>query len=216
LPVNRKPRRTRRSAPRPAAGRRARRRAETRERLFRTALRLFSERGFLNTTVEDITEAADVGKGTFFNYFPSKGHVLQAMAEIQIGNVAAALEDAQEGDDPMEVVLLRLARALAREPGQSPALVRSLVLAMHSSDEVRQLMTANLARGRSLLETLMALGHRRGEVRRDLAAADLARLFQQSLFGMFFLWTLHPPVPLESWVEQTFDMFWSGIRAGNR
>ena len=60
----------------PQAGRRERHRTEIRERLFRSALRLFAERGFLETTVEDITEAADVGKGTFFNYFRTKEHVL--------------------------------------------------------------------------------------------------------------------------------------------
>lgn len=193
--------------------RRQRRAAETREKIFRTALRLFTERGFLNTSVEDITEAADVGKGTFFNYFPSKGHVLQALAEIQIGNVAAALEDARQGADPLRIVLLRLARALSREPGKSPALVRSLMTAFHSADSVRELMSANLARGRELLGELMGIGQQRGEVRRDIAAADLARLFQQTQFGMLMLWTVHPPAPLEPWIEQTFGLFWSGIAA---
>lgn len=208
-----KPRRIhpRYSPPAPPVGRRERRASETRERLFRAALRLFAERGFLNTSVEDITEAADVGKGTFFNYFPSKGHVLQALAEIQIGNVAAALEDARQGTDPLRMVLLRLARALSREPGKSPALVRSLLAAIHSADSVRELMSANLARGRELLSELMAIGQQRGEVRRDIAATDLARLFQQTQFGMLMLWTVHPPAPLEVWIEQTFGLFWSGV-----
>jgi AcrR family transcriptional regulator len=52
-------------------GRRERRRAETREKLFRAAMRLFAEQGFFETTTEDITEAADVGQGTFCNYFPT-------------------------------------------------------------------------------------------------------------------------------------------------
>jgi len=63
--------------------RRARRQAEMRERLIRSALRLFAERGFTATTVEDITNLADVGKGTFFNYFPSKEHVFAARARGQ-------------------------------------------------------------------------------------------------------------------------------------
>jgi AcrR family transcriptional regulator len=39
-------------------------------------MRLFVRRGFEAVTVEQIAEAADVGKGTFFNYFPTKTHVL--------------------------------------------------------------------------------------------------------------------------------------------
>ena len=70
-------------------GRRARRRAETRARILRAAWRLFERQGFFATTVEQITEAADVGKGTFFNYFPSKEHVLAGFGEMQLGKIRA-------------------------------------------------------------------------------------------------------------------------------
>src|ERR1035437_3948498 len=83
-------------------GRRQRRAAETRLRLFRCALQLFAERGFPNVTVEDITEAADVGKGTFFNYFQSKEHVLGVMAEIQLGKVREAAALAEEGQQTIQ------------------------------------------------------------------------------------------------------------------
>jgi len=49
-----------------------RRRAATREKLVNTALALFATHGIYDATVEDITEAADVGKGTFYQHFPSK------------------------------------------------------------------------------------------------------------------------------------------------
>jgi AcrR family transcriptional regulator len=67
--------------------RRQRRSSETRERLFRAALNLFAQHGFADTTVEDITNAADLGKGTFFNYFPSKEHMLLAFAEMQLSKL---------------------------------------------------------------------------------------------------------------------------------
>src|SRR5579862_9724680 len=86
--------RNRRGPARPA-GRRERRRLETRERIYRAALELFAERGFMETTVEDITEAADVGKGTFFNYFPTKEHVLATYGAERLANVERALERAR-------------------------------------------------------------------------------------------------------------------------
>ncbi len=59
-------------AARPAPGRRARRKQQTREALLEAALRLFGKHGVYETRVEDVTEDADVGKGAFYNYYPSK------------------------------------------------------------------------------------------------------------------------------------------------
>src|ERR1700688_218169 len=73
--------------------RRQRRSLQIRERLFRAALDLFAQHGFADTTVEDITNAADVGKGTFFNYFPSKDHILLAFAEMQLAKLQAIIEN---------------------------------------------------------------------------------------------------------------------------
>src|SRR2546429_6954135 len=80
----------------PASDRRQRRSADIRERLFRAALDLFAQKGFAETTVEDITETADVGKGTFFNYFPSKDHILLAFGEMQLGKLEAAVDERSE------------------------------------------------------------------------------------------------------------------------
>lgn len=54
-----------------------RRMAATRERLVSTALALFAKQGIYDATVEDITEAADVGKGTFYQHFPSKTAIIR-------------------------------------------------------------------------------------------------------------------------------------------
>src|SRR6516162_2099426 len=75
-------------------GRRERRKVETRRQIFQAAMKLFEKKGIFNTTVEEITQAADVGKGTFFNYFPSKEAILSALAERQLGVINNALEKA--------------------------------------------------------------------------------------------------------------------------
>ena len=49
-----------------------RRKERTRRLLKEVALALFYEKGLYWTTVEDITDRADVGKGTFYHYFPTK------------------------------------------------------------------------------------------------------------------------------------------------
>jgi AcrR family transcriptional regulator len=69
------------------SSRRDRKKAEARRRLYEAAVHLFRTQGFDETTIEQITGAADTAKGTFFNYFPSKEHVLAAYHGEMMGGI---------------------------------------------------------------------------------------------------------------------------------
>lgn len=192
-------------------GRRARRKTELRARILRAALDLFARQGFFDTTIEQITEAADVGKGTFFNYFPTKEHALAGFGEMQVARVEAALAKARGSRKPVRQILRQLAHSLTEEPGRSQDLVRNLMVANLSSDPVRQLFRHNLARGRRRLGRLLSYGQQRGEIRRDRPPAELARAFQQLFMGTILLWAVHPSSPLASRVDPTFELFWAAV-----
>lgn len=64
------------------------RKKELKEEIFLQALRMFKERGYENVTVEEITAACGIAKGTFYNYFPRKEHIL-----LHLGQVKRALFD---------------------------------------------------------------------------------------------------------------------------
>ena len=201
------------SAPAPAVlpiGRRERRRAETKERIFRAALQLFAEHGFSATTVEDITEAADVGKGTFFNYFRNKEEVLGALAEVQLDKYAHAIEAAESGKLSPREALRELWLRLPEEPGRSQALVRSLMVVFLTSSAIREKMSRSLEHGREMLARLFALAQDLGEVHGDRRAHELALAFQQKLLGTVLVWTLDAPTPLRPLLEASFKDFWSG------
>ena len=94
----------------PASGRRERKKAETRRALFIAALDLFTSRGIAATTVEEITEVADVSPRTFHRHFTGKEEVLFFEAEQCRVRLAAFLR----GRPPAEAVLESL-RAAAHE-----------------------------------------------------------------------------------------------------
>jgi AcrR family transcriptional regulator len=183
------------------ASRRERRSAELRERLFRSALALFASKGYAETTVEDITEAADVGKGTFFNYFPSKEHILMAFGEMQLAKLESVINEARQSDQPMADVLRNLVLRMTEEPIRNPAIVRALLLANLSSVPVRGAMLGRLIRH----------GQERGEIRTDLPAEEIAQVWRQMVFGTLMFWSLLGDGTLPARIETAVHLLWDGI-----
>jgi AcrR family transcriptional regulator len=196
-------------------GRRERRSAETRERLFRSALDLFARKGFTETTVEDITEAADVGKGTFFNYFPSKDHILLAFGEMQLAKLQSAVEEARRSGEPMPQFLRSLGVRMTQEPIRNPGVVRTLLQAYLSSTPVREAMLDLQKRVHALHTEIVQLGQERGEIRKDLPATEIAQVFRQTIFGTLLLWSLYGDATLHPRMESAFNVLWSGLAPRN-
>ena len=197
----------------PRPGRRERRRVEIRERLFRAALTLFAERGYLETTVEDITDAADVGKGTFFNYFPTKEHVLATYGAERIAAIERALQKARSTKCPVLDVLGELATDLAGQSKESPALLRSIYAAHASCEPVRAELQKRMEVGRRLMSKMYALAQKRGEVRRDLSAAELGRLTQIIFMGVTLSWSMKPDSSARKTAAMVWDMISPNLRA---
>ena len=191
--------------------RRSRRSAEIHERLFRAALDLFASKGFAETTVEDITNAADVGKGTFFNYFPSKDHALLAFAEMQLAKLRDAVEQARHTSQPIPQFFRSLAALMTAEPVRNPGVVRVLLLAFLSNPAVRKAMLDLQDRVLALHTELIQLGQDRGEIRGDLPAAEIALVFRQTIFGTLLIWSLYGDSSLKSRIESAFEVVWSGL-----
>ncbi|MGA1803319.1 TetR family transcriptional regulator [Rhizobium sp. HT1-10] len=85
-------------------GRRELKRRQTRGRIEDAAMALFLDRGFDQTTIEEITEAADVSKRSFFDYFPSKEDVVSAWQDTFADHLAEAIA-ARPGGEPMARVV---------------------------------------------------------------------------------------------------------------
>ncbi len=193
------------------SNRRERRSLELRERIFRAALNLFAKQGFAETTVEDITNAADVGKGTFFNYFPSKDHILLAFAEMQIAKLQLAVEEARHTTMPMPQFMRSLAGLMTQEPVRNPDIIRVLLLAFLSNFRVREAMLDLQDRVLAFHAEMIRLGQERGEIRNDLPAADIALVFRQTIFGTLLIWSLYGDSSLQSRMDSAFEIIWSGL-----
>jgi AcrR family transcriptional regulator len=97
--------------------RRARRREETRAKLLEAARALFARQGVENTRINEITDEADVGFGSFYNHFDSKQAIAETVFADTVAAQGAAIQEiTAELEDPAEVVsaahrhFVRLAR----------------------------------------------------------------------------------------------------------
>ncbi|MGF6651012.1 AcrR family transcriptional regulator [Paraburkholderia youngii] len=118
----------------------ARRKRETRARLLDAALRLMAERGMEGVAINEITEAADVGFGSFYNHFESKEAIYATLVDNVFEEFANVLDRLAGGiTDPAEVVAVSVrhtilrarhdpvwGRFLIREGFSAPALSRGL------------------------------------------------------------------------------------------
>lgn len=91
-----------------------RKRARNRDALIAAARKLFSEQGFDATTIAGIAEAADLGFGTFYRYFPDKEAILQAVLDLGKAEMDAALTHPGNNGSPPAEALRQLTTRFAQ------------------------------------------------------------------------------------------------------
>src|SRR6202521_901368 len=87
---------------------------ETRERLLRAAVDLYSAKGFAGASVLDVARRAGVTKGAFYHHFESKAHLIVAIhnsfVDLQIGDLTASVEKGLAPTKPLAEAILLIFR----------------------------------------------------------------------------------------------------------
>jgi AcrR family transcriptional regulator len=85
--------------------RRERKKRETREKIFNAAIKLFKQHGFEATTIDMISEEADVARGTIFLHFTSKEAILANWGYERLHEIEERREEWDYGDSCKQKVL---------------------------------------------------------------------------------------------------------------
>ena len=80
---------------------------------MKAALQLFGEKGIDCTSIEEITERADVGKGTFYNHFENKETIAVALIENAVDKLIHRIEVKEPKTANLSDALEHLVRALS-------------------------------------------------------------------------------------------------------
>jgi AcrR family transcriptional regulator len=171
-----------------------RKKRETRERIVAAAIELFALKGIQGVTVDDISVAADVGKGTIYNYFATKEDIVVAFLvdlERHVQQEVRAL--AHRRGSLRSILQTFVERQLAlKEPHHQ--FVRVFLAQMYRHTEaflpwMQQIQNVTDPPLRDLFSALRD----RGLLRQDVDIDDLIMAFKVLQLGLSGIWAVEGP-----------------------
>jgi TetR/AcrR family transcriptional regulator, transcriptional repressor for nem operon len=162
---------------------------DVRRRLLAAGLDLVHARGFAASGVKDITDAAGVPKGSFYAYFPSKEAFAAAILEHYWSDIEARLLPILGDGGATQERITRFFHALADEHEAGDfllgCLIGNLSLELSGSSEPARAELIRILDGwnEALTACVRSGQDQAGDVRADLAAADLAALLIEAWEG---------------------------------
>ena len=155
---------------RPRSSLRERKKQQTRAAIIARAVDLFNSQGFYNTSIDDIADAADVSRGTFFNYFGYKEAVIVEFGRDLIATLTAAVdEELQAGVGAERIIrgIWERVRALLAEHGEAVVVLAHELLNPEVERAVRAAQAFTLA---GLVAKVAAAGKASGRFRAGVDA----------------------------------------------
>lgn len=193
--------------------RRARKRLKTEQHLCATAMKLFEVHGYDGVTMEQIAEAADVAKGTLYNYFPVKEALVarwvHSEIEQDIENIIADIDRQPDFVGRMEVLLATSQDWCEKHREYLPAYLRFRFTDISRGFPSRQMQTLDGIGWAfaHLIERAQGLG----DIRNDIPAHHLAELFSHLYLGALMRWLATPQVALRDEFKTVLDIFCRGV-----
>lgn len=184
-----------------------------RDLIIEAAIQVLSKKGYHSTKMEEIAVAAGIGKGTIYEYFPSKLQLLQEILERSFH----LYDDSTKTDISiglsLEQLLRRLVEGHIRFCQENKDLTRILFFDTEIIDnEIRDWAWQKRRQKEERMQSLLAAAINRGEIR-DFDTKMLTSVIS-GIFSSFWI-----PVVIEGWnidstavAEQVTDIIMHGIK----
>ena len=205
---------------------------ETRERIYDAAMKLFAEKNFESVTIEMITESADVGKGTFFNYFENKEAVIRFQFEERLRMITLASAKILAGVEienyPQSAKyfpktggvfwrrMVALVRFIAEHSEKNQRLTRTILALSLTNPAVRETSIASKKQASGVIVQLIQEGLNRGELRPDFTPEEMAHILYGAHISTLLQWAqTESETTLSEAIDHTFAVLWRALRNPN-
>ncbi|MGC7927500.1 TetR/AcrR family transcriptional regulator [Lysinibacillus sp. VIII_CA] len=166
---------------------------ETRDKLLKTSLDLFNKFGFEHVTVEQITNACHVSKGTFYTHFPSKYDViLEKFKELDhfYSTLEKNIDHTLPASEKILLVYQEQMKYLMNVVGKD--LLRTVYTAAMTNQVKQDHYLINPERKIfQIMNTYIEEGLQQGELRQDLSATEIQAIIQRCMRANVYDWLIH-------------------------
>ncbi|MEO0868439.1 MAG: TetR/AcrR family transcriptional regulator [Cyanobacteria bacterium J06642_11] len=163
--------------------------AAKRQEILEAAIAVFVEKGYHSAKIADIAVAAGMGKGTLYEYFPTKESLPKEIFNLFFAGVDDQLAKLQQsGQDPIEVIVAGI--RLSFDEVDEFAVVTPLCFellgdkALSASLGLREYFEGWLEQLNQFFLTALVAGQQRGQVNGDVDVKALARMLVSAIDGM--------------------------------
>jgi len=165
---------------------------EQRDRILEAATRCFAQRGFHETTIQDICDAAGLSKGGLYTYFRSKDEILAGLIERSLREAQAwAISASEQGGASAQQRLDRIADTMIQRvlegdgvKASTPHLMLELWAEASKDPKLGDLLARGHAWWRAFIGELFRHGVAIGEFRADIDPEALAGIFVAMFDGL--------------------------------
>lgn len=172
---------------------------ETRSKLLHKSLELFGKYGFEHVTIEQITKACDVSKGTFYTHFPSKYDViLEKFKEFDTfyDTVEKEIDPSLSASEKILTIYNEQMLYIINVVGKD-VLATVYTAAMTNQVEEDHYLINPQRKIFQILTNYIAEGVASGEFRQDISIADMQSMIQRCMRANVYDWLIH---------NETFDL----------
>lgn len=158
--------------------RRERKKINSKKAIVDAAVKLFSQKGYQETAIADIMNEADLGIGTFYNYFQSKEEILKSLLSGIVEEINQFFETLLKEPKPATVVLTEMVLLTAEILDKNRFVLPLFLSAANKSAMPKEHMQA--ASGltfKSIFNTIIKSGQEKGEFRKDIPSELITEMF---------------------------------------
>ena len=165
---------------------------ETKQKLINCARNLFREKGFNNTTVDDIIREADSSKGGFYTHFKSKEELLFNMVPLIDAAYEEFLEMNTRADHTLDKIILYIEyvfNIISDEIGLE--FISNIYVSQLKNLKTESFLIATERKYYQVLEKLIEEGKARNEIKKEVNVKQTVNFITTCFRGVIYDWCLH-------------------------